>query len=110
MAPADLRKEGPAYDLPIAVGILIASGQVPQPATDAVFLGELSLDGRLRHTHGMLPMTGLADFRARRGREPVKRALEGGASGGHNVVMGGPPGAGKTLLARSIPTILPHMT
>ena len=175
LAPADLRKEGPAYDLPIAVGILIASGQVPQPAADALFLGELSLDGRLRHTQGMLPMTGLArsrgfssiflpeadireaslidgiscypatcltsladhlragpmivpwdgqrpdqvvperpaegvDFRDVRGQEHVKRALEVAASGGHNVVMVGPPGAGKTLLARSIPTILPQMT
>ncbi len=60
LAPADLRKEGPSYDLPIAVGILIASGQVPEPFTNSVFLGELSLDGRVRHTHGILPMVGLA--------------------------------------------------
>ena len=60
LAPADLRKEGPAYDLPIAVGILIASGQVPAPRDGCVFLGELSLDGRLRHTNGVLPMVGLA--------------------------------------------------
>ena len=60
LAPADLRKEGPSYDLPIAVGILIASGQVPEAATRAVFLGELSLEGRLRHTHGILAMVGLA--------------------------------------------------
>src|SRR3972149_165432 len=60
LAPADLRKEGPAYDLPIAVGILMASGQVPEPVDRALFLGELSLDGRLRHTQGILPMVGLA--------------------------------------------------
>src|SRR3990172_2813951 len=60
LAPADLPKEGPSYDLPIAVGILIASGQVPEPAARAVFLGELSLEGRVRHTHGILPMVGLA--------------------------------------------------
>src|SRR5438445_13553752 len=60
LAPADLRKEGPAYDLPIAVGILMASGQVPETLERALFLGELSLDGRLRHTQGILPMVGLA--------------------------------------------------
>src|SRR3989304_4848602 len=56
LAPADLRKEGPSYDLPIAVGILMASGQVPPSGNGAVFLGELSLDGQLRHTPGVLPM------------------------------------------------------
>ena len=60
LAPADLRKEGPAYDLPIAVGILIATGQVPEPSRTQCFLGELSLDGRVRHTQGVLPMVGLA--------------------------------------------------
>src|SRR2546426_97934 len=175
LAPADLRKEGPAYDLPIAVGILIASGQVPEPCVPAVFLGELSLDGRVRHTHGILPMAGWArergfrtvyvpdadareasliegievipvasltqraahlramepiapfeldarrsisdspasegvDFRHIRGQEHVKRALEVAASGGHNVIMVGPPGSGKTLLARATPTMLPGMT
>ena len=175
LAPADLRKEGPAYDLPIAVGILIASGQVPQPQEEALFLGELSLDGHVRHTHGILPMVGLArergfqavyvpeadaeeaslmehtqvfpvislghlaehlramqpiapfvssgprapaaeplidgvDFRHIRGQEHVKRALEVAAAGGHNVIMVGPPGAGKTLLARGTPTILSRLT
>ena len=174
LAPADLRKEGPAYDLPIAIGILIASGQVPEARRGAIFLGELSLDGRLRHTNGVLPMVGLArerghttvfvpeadaqeaalvegievipvdslnslaehlrftgtidpyvprpevdisegiiregvDFRDIKGQEHVKRALEVAASGGHNVVMLGPPGSGKTLLARAMPTILPKM-
>jgi magnesium chelatase family protein len=182
LAPADLRKEGPAYDLPIAVGLLLASEQVaPIAATGAVvtaedclFLGELSLDGGLRHTHGILPMVALArDRRFRavfvpavdaaeaalvedvtvypvetlaqlvahlrgeapitpfvpdaalldhdpesvypydlsdvRGQEHVKRALEVAASGGHNVLMSGPPGSGKTLLARTVPSIMPRM-
>lgn len=175
LAPADLRREGPAYDLPIAVGILVASGQVPEPRRDAVFIGELSLNGRLRHTNGVLPMVGLArqrgfttifvpdvdageaaliegvevipvdslralvehlgfntpieafvpqrdvdlgealpregaDFREIKGQEHVKRALEVAAAGGHNVLMVGPPGSGKTLIARAMPGILPKMT
>ncbi|MBF8267587.1 MAG: Mg(2+) Chelatase family protein [Dehalococcoidia bacterium] len=60
LAPADLKKEGPSYDLPIAVGILFSSGQVSADISQAVFLGELSLDGNLRHTNGILPMVGLA--------------------------------------------------
>lgn len=168
LAPADLRKEGPAYDLPIAVGILFASGQINpnEELENALFLGELSLDGTVRHTNGILPMVALArekhvkavfvpavdaveatliegvtvypvetlgqliahlngikqlepytrdphildnvkealylqNMSSVRGQEHVKRALEVAASGGHNILMSGPPGSGKTLLART---------
>jgi len=175
LAPADIRKAGPVYDLPIAVGVLIASEQVwPQEVEDALFTGELSLDGSVRHVNGILPIAALArqhsirrifvpaedapeaalihglevipvehlgglaahlqglrtippytpdldpaslplppyaaDFAEIKGQEHVKRALEVAAAGGHNVLMTGPPGAGKTLLARSMPSILPAMT
>jgi magnesium chelatase family protein len=174
LAPAAVRKEGPAYDLPIAVGMLIATGQLPPPAVeDALMVGELSLDGSVRHVRGILPMAALAreqgirrifvpegdaaeaalipglevypvpslsalhahltgriplpvfehtapeelpvpaavtDFAHIKGQEQVKRALEVAAAGGHNLLMIGPPGAGKTLLARALPGILPRMT
>jgi magnesium chelatase family protein len=174
LAPADLKKEGPAYDLPIAVGIMLSSEQVAADVGNTMFLGELSLDGTLRHTNGVLPLVALAksegiptvivpemdakeasliegidiipitsltqlvshlrgeaivepfkrdgaltpstplinytDLADIKGQEHVKRALEVAAAGGHNMVMCGPPGSGKTLLARALPSILPPMT
>ncbi len=174
LAPADVKKEGSHFDLPIAVGILCASEQFKQPQPDAAFLGELSLGGDLRRINGVLPMvisayqkgiktiflpeenareaavvegltvygaksladivkhhTGekplapfresnnflnndkneyIYDFRDVKGQVFVKRALEIAAAGGHNILMIGPPGSGKTMIAQRIPGILPDMS
>lgn len=173
LAPASVRKEGPTYDLPIAVGVLLMQGLLPPNCLDdALVIGELSLEGTVRHSRGILPMAATArmqgfkrvfvpaadapeaalipeievfpvdslrdlylhltnqqvvkiqphveaecvagptptDFREVKGQEHVKRALEVAAAGGHNIMMVGPPGAGKTLLARALPGILPEMS
>ena len=174
LAPADLPKEGPAYDLPMALGLLVASGQLRTDLSDALVFGELSLDGSLRHTSAILPMALLAkskklkklflpainaqeaalvkkvkifpttsllalfnhfagfeeikpqpttryrslvskfefefDMAEIKGQEQAKRALEIAAAGGHNVFLKGVPGAGKTMLARALPGILPELT
>ena len=177
LSPADIHKHGPAYDLAIAIGVLAATDQIPLHAIDnAIFVGELSLDGSIRHVKGMMPMVytareegfqsvfvpeedaaeagliqginiipvrsigqlvehlyqlnpipphetdpvslqagerlpdGMIDFADIRGQEHVKRALEVSAAGNHNILLSGPPGAGKSLQARAMPGILPSLT
>lgn len=173
LAPADVRKEGPAYDLPIALGVMAATRQVLADLDRALVVGELGLDGAVRHVNGVLPMAAMAaeqgyeqlfvpeidapeaaliqeidvypvatlsdivnhlsarkpipvyknslafdendhlffpvDFSDIKGQEHVKRALEIACAGSHNLLMKGPPGAGKTLLARALPSVLPRL-
>ena len=174
LAPADLHKEGPIYDLPMAVGLIVASNHLDINIDDALIAGELALDGSVRRVNGVLPLAIFAKKRGLRrifvpaenaaeaalidglviypvknlkqliehllgvaaiepyiesdntpivdtptyeldmafikGQEFAKRALEIAASGGHNIAMSGPPGSGKTLLARTLPSILPPLT